>query len=207
MKKEKEELKMNKQILALFTILTFALTITGIAYTHWQKTINIQGTLNLAKTQIIIQDHNTTLTTLEIIESTPHNLMLNGTITPTQTLWTGIIIKNNGTTPATITSPTITTNNTEIWQTNFTHSEHHYGPYTTIPPEKWNEATTMPPPEETSLPRELQTNEMLVVWQNITLSGSPPFTIEITVTYTATFSTWTDTITIKYTLTYQEGAP
>ena len=195
---------MNRQILAAFTILLFALAITGYAYSHWQEALNIQGTIKMAKTKIIIQNHNTTL---EITETTDHTLKLNGTITPSQTLWTGITIKNDGTTPTTITL-SITTNDisTEIY---FSNQTHFYGPYTVIPPEVWESATTMPPPSgSTTPPPELPAQNMLVIWQNITLSGTPPepFAIEITATYTATFQSWTDTVSVTYTLTYQ-GEP
>ncbi|MGQ9726230.1 MAG: hypothetical protein ACUVQW_04315 [Candidatus Bathycorpusculaceae bacterium] len=195
---------MNKQILATFTILTFALAITGYAYSTWIKTINIQGTLNMAEFSIYIDDYNNTKATLS---TDKHTLTITDTITPGQTNWTGIIIKNNGTTPITITYE-ITTNNTEIWQTKFTHSEHFYGPYTETDDIStvWDKATTMPPPDgSTTPPIELPAQNMLVVWQNITLSETPPepFTITITVTYKATFQAWTDTITIIYTLTYQ----
>ena len=191
---------MNKQILAMFTILLFALAITGYAYSHWQKTINIQGTLKMAKAQIIIQNHNTTL---EIIETTDHTLKLNGTITPSQTLWTGITIKNDGTTPTTMTlSITTSDTSTEIY---FSNQTHFYGPYTAIPLEVWESATTMPPPSGSTTPPELPAQNMLVIWQNITLSETPPkpFTIEIAAIYTATFQTWTDTVSVTYTLTYQ----
>jgi hypothetical protein len=63
----------------------------------------------------------------------------------------------------------------------------------------------MPPSDGSTTPPELPAQNMLVIWQNITLSETPPqpFAIEITVTYTATFQSWTDTITINYILTYQ----
>jgi hypothetical protein len=132
-----------------------------------------------------------------------HTLELSGTITSSQSIWTGIIIKNNGTTPATITYA-ITTNNTSIWQTYFTHNEYFYGPYAPNPPsDKWENVPTLPPSGGLSSPPELSAQYSLVAWQNITLNDTPPaFTIEITVTYTATFSTWTDTVYVKYTLTY-----
>jgi len=170
---------MNKQILAAFTLLLFALAITGYAYTHWQETIQIQGTAQIAKLEIIIQDYQTTLDSQ--ISQDNHTLNLTGTITPSQSLLTNITIKNNGTTPATITH-TITTNNTDLWNTHFTYSQNLTEPY------------------------ELPAENIITIMQNITLTGDPPtFTIEVTVTYTATFQSWTDTITINYTLTYQEG--
>ena len=191
---------MNKQILAAFAILLFALSITGYTYSHWTDKVNIHGTLKMAKLTIYIQDYNTTLTPQMSPDN--HTLELSGTITLGE-IWTGIIIKNNGTTPATITYG-ITTNNSTIWGTYFASNEYFYGPYSTNPPpEAWNNAPTLPPPGGASSPPDLLAQEKLVAWQNMTLSGTPPaFTIEITVAYTATFQTWTDTVYVIYTLTY-----
>ena len=170
---------MNKKLLAPLTTILFALAITGYAYTHWQETIQIQGTAQIAKLEIIIQDYQTTLDSQ--ISQDNHTLNLKGTITQNQPILTNITIKNSGTTPATITH-TITTNNTDLWNTYFTYSQNLTEPY------------------------ELPAENIITIMQNITLTGDPPtFTIEVTVTYTATFQSWTDTITINYTLTYQEG--
>jgi hypothetical protein len=171
---------MNKKILAAFTLLLFALAITGYAYSHWQKTVQIQGTAEMAKLEIIIQDYQTILDSQ--ISPDNHTLNLTGTITPSQSLLTNITIKNSGTTPATITH-TITTNNTSLWNEYFTYSQNITDNY------------------------ELLAGNIVTVMQNITLKDDQlePFTIEVTVTYTATFQSWTETITIKYTLTYQEG--
>jgi hypothetical protein len=192
---------MNKQMLVAFTILLLALATTGITYSHWIDTARVQTTANMAKLAIFIQNHNTTQTWTMSPDN--HTLELSGTITSSQSIWTGIIIKNNGTTPATITY-NIATSNTSIWQTYFTHNEYFYGPYATNPPpNKWENVPTLPPSGGASSPPELSALYRLVAWQNITLSGTPPaFTIEITVTYTATFSSWTDTVYVIYTLTY-----
>ena len=166
---------MNKQMLAAFTILLFALAITGYAYSHWQKTIQIQGTTEIAKLEITIQDCQTQL---QITYQDSHTLNLSGTIT-SQSLLTNITIKNNGTTPATITH-SLTTNNTSLWETYFTYNQNITDNY------------------------ELLAENTVIAQQNITLNDAPQtFTIEVTVTYTATFQSWTDTITINYILTYQ----
>jgi hypothetical protein len=191
---------MNRQVLVAFTILLLALATTGITYSHWIDTARVQTTANMAKLAIFIQNHNTTLTWTMSPDN--HTLELSGTITSSQSIWTGIIIKNNGTTPATITY-TIATNDTEAekW---FSNQTYFYGPYLTPPPNVWNNAPSLPPPPPcSSTPPELPAQKRLVTWQNITLSGTPThaFTIKITVTYTATFS-WTDTVYVIYTLTY-----
>jgi hypothetical protein len=191
-------------MLAIFTILLSALAITGYTYSTWLETLKIHDTSNIAELSIYIQNYNTTQTWQ--ISPNNHTLELTGSIRPNQTIWTGIIIKNNGTTPAAITYA-ITTNNTNagIW---FSNQTHFYGPYATDPPPGvWNNAPTLPPSDGSSSPPELPAQNKLVAWQNITLNINCPqgaFTaIEMTVAYTATFQTWTDTVYVKYTLTYQ----
>ena len=195
---------MNKQILAAFTILLFTLAITGYTYSTWQETLNVQTTLNVAEFSIYIQNHNTTQTWTMSTDN--HTLELGGFIQPDDTIWTGIIIKNNGTTPASITYG-ITAVESSIWETYFTHNEYFYGPYPTDPPpEVWNSAPTLPPSGGSPSPPDLLAQDKLVAWQSITLDiNCPPdaFTIEITVAYTATFSSWTDTVYVIYTLTFQ----
>jgi len=193
----------NKQIIAVFTILVFALAITGYANSIWLKTINVQGTVNMAKFKIYIQDHNTTQTSQMSLDN--HTLELSDSISLGETIWTGIIIKNNSTTPVTITY-LITTNDTEAekW---FLNQTHFYGPYqeTDDISAVWDKAATIPPSSGSPTPPELPAKNKLVAWQNMTLSDTGPsnaFTIKITVTYTATFQTWTDTVSVIYTLTY-----
>ncbi|MEM0096763.1 MAG: hypothetical protein QW660_09070 [Candidatus Bathyarchaeia archaeon] len=193
---------MHKKILTTFTLLLFTTAITGYAYTRWQETLQIQGTLNLAKVQITLQAHNTTLTTTE---QTSHTLHLKGTVNSSnKTIWTGIIINNTGTTPVTI-QQTIQTNDT---QNRIQNQTFYYGPYTTIPTNKWDNSPTLPPQDGAQTPPELPTQQTLIVWLNITmLTELIPVgtTIEITVSYIATFQSWTDTITIKYTITRTPG--
>jgi len=193
---------MNKKLLTAFTVILFAMAITGYAYTHWTDIIQIQGNIQLAKTQITLQAHNTTLQTTY---QNDHALNLTGTINSSnKTILTGIIINNTGTTPVNI-QQTIQTNATDNTLQNQTL---YYGPYTIIPPEKWDKAPTLPPPDGQTTPPELRTQQILIVWLNITIDTSSitvGATIQITVNYTATFQSWTDTITINYILTYQEG--
>jgi hypothetical protein len=195
---------MNKQILALCVILIFALAISGYSYSLWQETINIQGTSNIAEVSIFIDDYNNTKANLS---TDKHTLEITDTITQGQTNWTGIIIKNNGTAPPTSITCVITTSSDSLWQAYFTHNEYFYGPYTPDPPaEVWNSASTLPPlGGSSSPPPEFPAENKLVVWQSITLSGTPTdaFIIGITVAYTATYSSWTDTVYVKYILTFQ----
>jgi hypothetical protein len=192
---------MNKQVSVALAILLVALATTGFTYSHWIDSTNVRTRVNMANLSILIQNQNTTLTWT--MSPNNHTLKLSGTIPSDQTKWTGIIIKNNGTTPATITYA-ITTNNSEIWEKYFTHKEYFYGPYSTDPPANvWNNAPTLPPLGNVPLPLDLLPQERMVAWQNITRNDlPPPFTIEITVAYTATWSTWTDMVSVIYTLTY-----
>jgi hypothetical protein len=192
---------MNKKMLAIFTILLSASAMTGYAYSAWLKTLTIHGTANTAEFSIFIDAYNNTKAQLS---TDKHTLTITDTITLSQTNWTGIIIKNNGTTPATITY-TIATNDSEAekW---FSNQTYFYGQYkeTDDISAVWDKAATMPPSGGSLTPPELSAKYRLVAWQNITLSGTPThaFTIEITVAYTATFQTWKDTVYVIYTLTY-----
>jgi hypothetical protein len=192
---------MNKQISVALGILLIALATAGFTYSHWIDSATVRTTVNMAHLSIIIQNQNTTLTWTMSPDN--HTLELDGLITAGQTLWTGIIVKDNGTTPVSITYG-ITTNNPSIWATYFTHTEYFYGPYAANPPASvWNSAPTLPPAGGSSSPPGLLAGNKLVAWQSITLdiSGEGTFTtIEITVAYTATWSTWTDTVYVIYTL-------
>jgi hypothetical protein len=196
---------MNKQISVALAILLVALATTGFTYSHWIDSTAVRTRVNMANLSILIQNQNTTLTWTMSPDN--HTLELNGPITAGQTLWTGIIIKDNGTTPVSITYG-ITTDNPPIWTAYFTHNEYFYGPYTPNPPANvWNNAPTLPPAGGLSSPPETPAKNKLVAWQNITLSANCPsnaFTsIQITVAYTATFSSWTDTVYVIYNLTLQ----
>jgi len=201
--RRKQLKRINEKIATLFLICLISLAITGYTYSHWTDIITILGTINTGNLKITID--NQKLIPNIGYSKTPDNktVTISATITQGWQIWVGIIIKNNGTTPATITYG-ITPDNQPIWDAYFTHNEYFYGPYlTNPPPEVWNNAPTLPPPGGISTPPELLAQNKLVAWQNITLSGTPPaFTIEITVTYTATFHTWTDTVSVIYTLTY-----
>ena len=195
---------MNKQVLVAFTILLLALATTGITYSHWIDTARVQTTANMAKLAILIQNHNTTQSWTMSPDN--HTLELSGTITSSQSIWTGIIIKNNGTTPATITF-SIATNDTGAAEW-FSNQTYFYGPYKETDPIStvWDKATTKPPSGGSAAPPELSAKDRLVSWQNITLDGSCPSgafpAIKITVAYKAMFSTWTDTVYVIYTLTF-----
>jgi hypothetical protein len=195
---------MNKQISVALAILLVALATTGFTYSHWIDSTAVRTRVNMANLSILIQNQNTTLTWTMSPDN--HTLELNGPITAGQTLWTGIIIKDNGTTPVSITYG-ITTDNPPIWTAYFTHNEYFYGPYATNPPPSvWDNSPTLPPAGGSPSPPQLLAQNTLVAWQNITLdsSGQGTFaTIEITVAYTATWSTWTDTVYVIYTLTLQ----
>lgn len=200
--RRKQLKRINEKIATLFLICLISLAITGYTYSHWTNIITILGTINTGNLKITID--NQKLIPDIGYSKTPDNktVTISAEITTGWQIWVGIIIKNNGTTPATITY-TIATNDTEAekW---FSNQTYFYGPYLTPPSNVWNNAPSLPPPGGASSPPELSTLYRLVAWQNITLSGTPThaFTIKITVTYTATFSSWTDTVSVIYTLTY-----
>lgn len=165
--------------LILIPIITLALI--GLTYSHWQETLQIQGTIHTATQDIKMLNCNPPpqLT----CQCNPHTRLI-GQITPNETITTEITIKNTGTTPATITYH-INTNNSELWNNYFEYSQNPTDDY------------------------ELTPGSTIPIEQRITLNGDPqePFTIEVTITYIATFQSWTDTVTITYTLTYNPPEP
>lgn len=169
---------MNRQILAAFTILMFALAVAGYAYSHWQEEVRIQSTMETAKFGIHIKNHNAALN-WQMSEDN-HTLILSGAIAQNQPVLTEITIKNNGTTPASITCQIIT-NNSDLWDIYFIFNQNFTAPY------------------------ELQAEDAVAIQHNITLGEMPlePFAIEITIAYTAEFQSWKDNVTVTYMLTYQ----
>ena len=128
---------------------------------------------------------------------------ISATITTTNwQIWVGIIIKNIGTLPVTITYE-VTANKPNQY---FDHVTYFYGPYTTVPPEVWcdlNQTNPPPPSGEKPTPIDLPADNTLVVWQKVWLTTPLPngYTITITSDYFATFSEWQDTVAVIYHLT------
>ena len=196
----------SQKISTLFLICLIALAITGYTYSHWTDRIHIFSTVNMAHLEITIYDQKL-IPDIGYNKNTNYNktLLIEDHIATGWELWVGIIIKNHGTLPATITHYQITKNIL------FGNETHFYGPYTTVPTEVWCDLSqtnlpppaSPPPPGETTPPIDLPIGDKLVVWQKIWLQNPlPPEFAGTTITceYFATFSGWYDRVTVIYDL-------
>jgi len=202
--KRKPKRRINEKISALFLVCLIALAITGYTYSHWTDIATILTTANMGHLEITIDDQK--LIPDIGYSKTPDNktVTISAEITQGWQIWVGIIIKNKGTVPVTITYELTTTNNIQCIGC-FRNETHFYGPYTTIPPEVWdnlNETNLPPPSGEQPTPIDLPPGDKLVVWQKIRLEEPPPedFTTTVTSEYLATLSLWHDTVEVIYYL-------
>jgi len=189
----------------LFLICLIALAITGYAYSHWTDIVTIITTANMGHLEITIDNEKVIPPEIGYLKpQTNKSVYIEASIATYWQVWVGIIIKNKGTLPATITYK-ITTNSPD--ESYFGNETHFYGPYTTTPPsEVWCDLnqTNPPPPEgEKPTPIDLSVGEKLVVWQKIWVKTTPPsgYTITITSDYFATLGGWQDTVAVVYKLT------
>ena len=177
----------NKTIGITFLLLMLALSITGYSYSHWTKTLTIQGNIGTAKAQLIITSHkllipNIDFNTTHRIEYyvTSDNLTLVADCTNvTGTEWTikiGLLVKNNGTMPIYLTGTTITF---IPYTTNFTVTKYYYNFNSTY----WDEITFdhVPPSTSDSMPIQLEPNAQAITWTIIQLTA-PNVDTQITAT-------------------------
>ena len=190
----------------LFLTCLVALAITGYAYSHWTDTATIFGTAKMAHLEITIDDQKLIPDIGYTKNPTNKTITISAPITPAWQIWVGIIIKNKGTVPVTITQKITTTN--QPYESYFGNETYFYGPYTTVPPEVWCDLnqTNPPPTGGKTPPIDLPVGDKLVVWQKIWLKNPLPTEfagIIITSEYFATFSGWHDTVAVIYHL-YKE---
>lgn len=202
--RRKQLKRINEKIATLFLICLISLTITGYTYSHWTDMITILGTINTGSLKITID--NQKLIPATGYSKTPDNktVTISAEITTGWQIWVGITIKNKGTVPVTITY-TLTASNHIEYEGYFRNETHFYGPYTTIPPEVWdniNAGNPPPPLGEQTPPIDLPVDQNLVVWQKIRLEEPPPtsFAINIYSEYFGTLGTWQDWCEVIYYL-------
>jgi len=187
----------------LFLICLIALAITGYTYSHWTDIVTILGTANMAHLEITIENEKLIPDIGHVKYPDNKTVYISTTITASWEIWVGIIIKNKGTLPVTITYE-VTANKPNTY---FSNKTYFYGPYATTPPsEVWcdlNQTNPPPPNGGTDPPIDLPADNRLVVWQKIWLKDSPPagYTITITSDYFATFGGWYDSVAVVYHLT------
>jgi len=200
---KRKQLRINQKISALFLVCLMSLAITGYAYSHWTDILTIIGNIQTGKIEITID--NQKLIPDIGYSKTPDNktVTISAEITTGWQIWVGIIIKNKGTVPVTITHELTTSDKThEIY---FRNEIHFYGPYTTVPPQVWDDLNQMnlpPPSGEQTLPIDLPAGDKLVVWQKIRLEEPPStsFTINIHSEYLGTLGPWQDWCEVIYYL-------
>jgi hypothetical protein len=167
----------NKTIGITFLLLLLALSITGYSYSHWTKTITIQGTITTAKAQLIITSHKLLIPDITNFNTThqihyyvtPDNLTLVADCkNVTGAEWTikiGLIVKNNGTMPIDLTETTITFN---ITTTNFNVTTYYYNFNSAY----WDDTLTfsnVPPLGNVTPPIQLEPNDQAITWTIINL--------------------------------------
>jgi len=202
--RRKQLKRINQKIATLFLICLISLAITGYTYSRWTDIITMLGTINTGSLKITID--NQKLIPDIGYSKTPDNktVTISAEITTGWQIWVGITIKNKGTVPVTITY-TLTASNHIEYEGYFRNETHFYGPYTTIPPQVWddlNQTNLPPPPGEQTLPIDLPAGDKLVVWQKIRLQDPPPtsFTINIHSEYLGTLDPWQDWCEVIYYL-------
>ena len=202
---------LTQKTATLFLVCLISLAITGYTYSHWTDIATVLTTVKMGHLEITINDEKFICNYTFYPGKTGDNktLTISAEITQGWQIWVGIIIKNNGTVPATITHELTATNDIQ-YVGRFRNETHFYGPYTTIPPEVWCELnegnppppSSPPPPGEQTPPIDLPVGQKLVVWQKIRLEDQPPndFAIDIHSKYTATLGPWQDWVQVIYSL-------
>lgn len=178
---------MNKQILAVFAILLFALAITGYTYTAWKDTIEIQATVKMGHRKLIIdsykllipteQGFNDTHPVYYYITADNQSLIADcQNVTDDWTIKIGLIIKSNGTLPIYLKDVLITFNTSEISQ-NFTVTTYYYGPFE--PDFNFSDYwdgipfDQVPPANNVTPPIPLDPNYYAITWTIIQYTGDP----------------------------------
>jgi len=190
---------MNKQILAVFTILIFALTITGYAYSHWKDTVYMQVTIKTGHRRLIIdsrkllvptaQGFNETHPIYYHITSDNHSLIADcQNVTGNWTIKIGLLIKNSGTLPVNLKETEIGFNITDTSQFNIT--TYYYGtfsPGTNFNFPYWDgiKFDEVPPSGNLTPPLLLDPDYHAITWTIIQYVGDP-YALGINVQITAT---------------------
>ena len=185
---------MKPKILAILNLILILTTINGLAYSHWQDTVQIQGTIKMGHRKLIIDSEKLlTPTSTGFNEThpihyhiTPDKQSLIAECQNVDHNWTiaiGLLIKNHGTLPLELKETKITFNIKDT--TNFTTTTYRYGPF---PPGtnfnfpywdgiKFNE---VPPDGYKDTPIPLDPDDHAITWTIINHKGTQPLNITIT---------------------------
>jgi len=190
MRKYRRNNPINKTIGISFLLLMLALSITGYSYSHWTKTITIQGTITTAKAQLIITSHkllipdianfNTTHQIQYYISSDNLTADCRNVTGAEWKIKIGLIVKNNGTMPIDLTKTTITFN---ISTTNFNITKYYYN----LNSAYWDAITIGgAQPDGVTPPIQLEPNDQAITWTIINLF-EPTQIVDIQITATPEF--------------------
>lgn len=188
---------MKGKILAILNLILTLTIITGLSYSHWQDTVQIQGTIKMGHWKLMIDSEKLLVPTGTGFNDT-HSIYYHVTpdyqslIAECQNVdydWTiaiGLLIKNTGTLPLELKNVEITFNITDA--TNFTITTYYYGSF---PPGtnfnklgawdgiKFNE---VPPDGYKDPPIPLDPDDHAITWTTINYNGTQPLNITITAT-------------------------
>jgi len=130
--------RQTPKLTALMLIPIVALAIIGLAYSHWQETLTITGTVTTGRWHQSIgsdkvvkpvgYDENRSITDIIL----PNNQTLQLTcanISDCWHIWAGLVIHNDGTVPTSVDEPIIQIIGADGYQQNFTINTYFYGPY------------------------------------------------------------------------------
>ncbi len=130
--------RQTPKLTALMLIPIVALAIIGLAYSHWQQTLTITGTVTTGRWHQSIgsdkvvkpvgYDENRSITDIIL----PNNQTLQLTcanISDCWHIWAGLVIHNDGTVPTSVDEPIIQIIGADGYQQNFTINTYFYGPY------------------------------------------------------------------------------
>jgi len=182
-----------------FAIINLILTltiITGLSYSHWQDTIQIQGTIKMGHRKFIIDSEkllvppgtgfNNTHPIYYYITPDYHSLIAEcQNVDYNWTIAIGLLIKNNGTIPLLLKEIQIIFNITDT--TDFTVTTYYYGPFppgTNFNFPYWDgiKFCEVPPDGYKNPPISLDPNDHAITWTTINYTGTQSLNIKITVT-------------------------
>lgn len=188
---------MKGKILAILNLILTLTIITGLTYSHWQDTVQIQCTIKIGHRKFIIDSEKLLVPTGTGFNET-HPIYYY--ITPDyQSLiaecqnvdydWTiaiGLLIKNEGTLPLELKNVEITFNITGT--TNFTTTTYYYGPFP--PGTNFNKLgawdgikfSEVPPDGYKDYQITLDPDDHAITWTTINYNGTQPLNITITAT-------------------------
>ena len=170
--------------------------INGLAYSHWQDTVQIQGIIKMGHRKLIIDSEKLLVPTGTGFNEThpiyyyvtPDNESLIAECQNVDYNWTiaiGLLIKNEGTLPLTLKQTQITLNITDT--TNFITTTFYYGPFppgTNFNFPYWDgtKFDQVPPDGYKDPPILLDPDDHAITWTTINYNGTQPLNIILTAT-------------------------